>query len=200
MKFVAASLAVLSLGLATPALAQTAPPVRYALSFDNAAHHEARIVANWREVRPGPLRIEMSRASPGRYAIHEFAKNVYSVTAVDGAGRPLTVERTDPYGWTIVGHDGTVTVTYTLFGDRADGTYAQIDATHAHLNMPATLLWAPDYQDRPVEVTFPEPGLAHRDPTGPDRSPQGLHRAEPPVPDGQPDRAQRPSGARVAGR
>lgn len=157
MKFVAASLAVLSLGLAAPALAQTAPPVRYALSFDNAAHHEARIVANWREVRPGPLRIEMSRASPGRYAIHEFAKNVYSVTAVDGAGRPLTVERTDPYGWTIIGHDGTVTVTYTLFGDRADGTYAQIDATHAHLNMPATLLWAPDYQDRPVEVTFHSP-------------------------------------------
>ncbi|WP_420479819.1 M61 family metallopeptidase [Brevundimonas sp. FT23028] len=162
MKCVAVSLAVLSLGLATPALAQTAPPVRYALSFDNAAHHEARITATWRDMGSGPVRLEMSRSSPGRYAIHEFAKNVYSLTAVDGAGRPLVVERTDPYGWTVAGHDGTVTVTYTLFGDRADGTYAQIDATHAHLNMPATLLWARGQDDRPVELTFRAPDPSWR--------------------------------------
>lgn len=154
MKFVAASLAVLSLGLATPVLAQTPPPVRYELSFENSAHHEAQVRVTYSDLAGGPVRFEMSRSSPGRYAIHEFAKNVYSLTAVDGAGRPLTVERTDPYGWTVSGHDGTVTVTYTLFGDRADGSYAQIDATHAHLNMPATLLWAVGYDERPVTLTF----------------------------------------------
>jgi predicted metalloprotease with PDZ domain len=158
MKLVAASLAVLSLGLAAPALAQqSAPPVHYDLSFDNAAHHEARITVTYRDLGREPVRFEMSRSSPGRYAIHEFAKNVYSVTAVDGTGRPLTVERTDPYGWTVVGHDGTVSVTYTLFGDRADGTYAQIDTAHAHLNMPATLMWARGYDDRPVELRFHAP-------------------------------------------
>jgi predicted metalloprotease with PDZ domain len=154
MKFVAANLAVLSLGLATPVLAQTPPPVRYELSFENSAHHEAQVRVTYSDLAGGPVRFEMSRSSPGRYAIHEFAKNVYSLTAVDGAGRPLTVERTDPYGWTVSGHDGTVTVTYTLFGDRADGTYAQIDATHAHLNMPATLLWAVGYDERPFTLTF----------------------------------------------
>jgi len=157
MKFAAISLAALSLGLATPVLAQTAPPVRYELSFENAVHHEARITVTYRDVGRAPVRFEMSRSSPGRYAIHEFAKNVYSVTAVDGAGRPLTVERTDPYGWTVAGHDGTVSVTYTLFGDRADGTYAQIDAAHAHLNMPASLMWARGFDDRPVELTFHSP-------------------------------------------
>ena len=157
MKFVAVSLAVLSLGLATPVLAQTAPPVRYELSFDNAVHHEARITVTYRDLGREPARFEMSRSSPGRYAIHEFAKNVYSVSAVDGAGRPLTVQRTDPYGWTVAGHDGTVSVTYTLYGDRADGTYAQIDATHAHLNMPATLMWARGHDDRPVELRFRSP-------------------------------------------
>lgn len=154
MKFVAASLAVLSLGLAAPVLAQTPPPIRYELSFENSAHHEAQVRVTYSDLVGGPVRFEMSRSSPGRYAIHEFAKNVYSLTAADGAGRPLTVERTDPYGWTVSGHDGTVTVTYTLFGDRADGTYAQIDATHAHLNMPATLLWAVGYDERPVTLTF----------------------------------------------
>lgn len=142
--------------LAGPVRAQepAGPPVEYALSFDNAVHHEARITATWRDVGDGPLRLEMSRSSPGRYAIHEFAKNVYSVSAVDGAGRPLQIGRTDPYGWTIAGHDGTVTVAYTLFGDRADGTYAQIDAEHAHLNMPATLMWAEGFDQRPVQLSF----------------------------------------------
>lgn len=162
MKFAAISLAALSLGFASPVLAQTAPPVRYELSFDNAVHHEARVTVTWREMGREPVRFEMSRSSPGRYAIHEFAKNVYSLAAVDGAGRPLEVERTDPYGWTVSGHDGTITVTYTLFGDRADGTYAQIDATHAHLNMPATLLWARGYDDRPVELTFRSPDPSWR--------------------------------------
>jgi len=163
MKFAIAGLAAISLGfVAAPAWAQTAPPVRYDLSFENAVHHEARITVTYRDVGRAPVRFEMSRSSPGRYALHEFAKNVYSVSAVDGAGRPLSVERTDPYGWTVGGHDGTVSVTYTLYGDRADGTYAQIDAAHAHLNMPAALMWARGFDDRPVELTFHSPNPAWR--------------------------------------
>jgi predicted metalloprotease with PDZ domain len=153
MKLVLAGLAALSLGLpAAPALAQQ--PVEYDLAFENAAHHEARITVTYRDLDPAPVRFEMSRSSPGRYALHEFAKNVYAVSAVDGGGRPLTVERTDPYGWTVGGHDGTVSVTYTLFGDRADGTYSQINGDHAHLNMPASLMWARGYDERSATLRF----------------------------------------------
>src|ERR1700749_2424690 len=120
----AAALAAWGLASA-PVLAQ-APgpggPVQYEVSFDNAVHHEARITATWRHVR-GPLTVRMSRSSPGRYAIHEFAKNVYSVSATAGPGRPLAIQRRDPYSWTLAGHDGTVRVTYTLFADWGDGTY-----------------------------------------------------------------------------
>lgn len=129
-------------------------PVQYEVSLENAGHHEARIQATYRGVPSGPLKLRMSRSSPGRYAIHEFAKNVYQVSATDGAGKPLTVERIQPYGWTVAGHDGTVRVTYTLYADRGDGTYSQIDATHAHLNMPATFLWAQGYDAKPIRVTF----------------------------------------------
>ena len=141
-------------GAPVQAAATAGPPVEYQLSFANAAHHEARITVTYRDVGAAPVRFQMSRSSPGRYAIHEFAKNVYSVSATDGAGRALAVERTDPYGWTVAGHDGTVTLSYTLFADRADGTYSQIDATHAHLNMPATLMWAQGFEDRPVSLRF----------------------------------------------
>ncbi len=62
--------------------------------------------------------------------------------------------RPDPYSWLVTGHDGTVNVTYTLFGNRADGTYTGITSLYAHLNMPATFMWAEGLENRPVEVTF----------------------------------------------
>ncbi len=136
-------------------------PIRYDLSFNNATHREARISVTYDGLEAGYVRFQMSRSSPGRYAIHEFAKNVYSVSAVDSAGRPLKVEKSDPYGWTVPTHDGTVVLSYTLFADRADDTYSQIDPTHAHLNMPATLMWASGQDDaRPVEVRFHRPNAS----------------------------------------
>ena len=131
-----------------------AAPVQYDISFENAAHNEAQVTATFRGAPAGPLTVRMSRSSPGRYAIHEFAKNVYRLSATDGAGKPLAVTRSDPYAWSIAGHDGTVKVTYTLFADRGDGTYSQIDTTHAHLNMPASFLWASGYDDKPIRIRF----------------------------------------------
>lgn len=149
-----AALAVLL--AAAPAAAQGS--VEYDVRFPNRAHHEAEVTATFRGVPPGrPLQLRMSRSSPGRYALHEFAKNVYAVRAADGQGRALAFTRPDPHQWDVAGHDGTVTVRYTLFGDRADGTYAAIDASHAHLNAPATFLWARGMEDAPVRVRFERP-------------------------------------------
>jgi len=54
----------------------------------------------------------------------------------------------------VSGHTGTVVFSYTLYADRADGTYAGIDLTRAHLNIPATFAWAPTLTMRPIQVTF----------------------------------------------
>jgi predicted metalloprotease with PDZ domain len=108
-------------------------------------------------VASGPLDVWMSRSSPGRYALHEFAKNVYGVKAADGRGRTLAITRPNAYSWRVSGHDGTVKVSYTLFADRADGTYSGIDNTHAHLNMPATFMWAKGQEERPIEIRFRSP-------------------------------------------
>lgn len=114
--------------------------VRYNLRFPNAAHHEAEVSATFSGVSAPVLEVVMSRSSPGRYAPHDFAKNIYNVSAADGEGHKLDITRPNPYGWNIVAPASVVVVRYTLFGDRADGTYDAIDETHAHLNMPATLV------------------------------------------------------------
>ena len=51
-------------------------------------------------------------------------------------------------------HSGTVRVRYKVFGDRLDGTYVAIDARHAHINIPAALMWARGLESRAVRVTF----------------------------------------------
>jgi predicted metalloprotease with PDZ domain len=137
-----------------PLAANSQSPVEYDISFDNAAHHEARITVRWHDIGDQPLQLRMSRSSPGRYALHEFGKNVYNVWVVNGEGEQLDVTRPDPYQWDVAGHDGTVSVTYTLYADRAGGTYSGIDLTHAHLNMPATFMWARGFDDHPIRITF----------------------------------------------
>ncbi|MEO5975532.1 MAG: PDZ domain-containing protein [Chryseolinea sp.] len=126
----------------------------YEISFENAVHHEANVTATFRNLEDEVLEVRMSRSSPGRYALHEFAKNVYNVKAVDSKGKLLTITRPNPYQWDVSGHDGTVTFTYTIFGDRGDGTYMQVDETHAHLNIPATFVFARGLDHRPVRVNF----------------------------------------------
>jgi predicted metalloprotease with PDZ domain len=133
------------------------PEVNYEISFPNAAHHEAVVNVTYSRLTARPLELRMSRSSPGRYALHEFAKNVYNVSAVDSAGKKLPITRPNEHQWNVSGHGGYVRVTYTLYADRADGTYSGIDRTHAHLNMPATFMFARNTFNRPVRIRFNVP-------------------------------------------
>lgn len=126
----------------------------FTISFENANHHEAVITASFPNVTSDTLSLRMSRTSPGRYALHEFAKNVYGFQATDGKGNTIKIFRPDPYQWLITGHNGTVNISYTLFANRGDGTYSQVDETHAHLNIPATFMYAPSLSERTIDITF----------------------------------------------
>jgi predicted metalloprotease with PDZ domain len=128
--------------------------VSYSISFENAVHHEAEVEVSFTDVQPGKFAFRMSRTSPGRYALHEFAKNVYNVKATNGKGEALEITRPDPYQWVVNSNDGTVNVSYTLFANRGDGTYSQVDETHAHLNIPATFMYAPSHSESPINITF----------------------------------------------
>jgi predicted metalloprotease with PDZ domain len=132
-------------------------PVEYRLSFPEPEHRWMQVEATFRNVPAGPLQLRMSRTSPGRYALHEFAKNVFDVQVRDGKGAPLTPTRPDLHQWDVTGHDGTVVISYRVFGDRIDGTYLAIDSTHAHMNMPATLMWARGFESRPARVRLEQP-------------------------------------------
>ncbi len=81
---------VLSCVLATVAAAQQ--PVQYKVSFPEPEHHYAQVEVTWPGVTGATLEARMSRSSPGRYAVHEFAKNVFDVHAFDGHGKELNAD------------------------------------------------------------------------------------------------------------
>src|SRR5262245_42144740 len=146
---------VIIVATALPSFAQA--PVDYRLSFPTPEHRWLQVEVTFTDIPAGPLQLRMSRTSPGRYALHEFAKNVFDVTVRDGAGKALTPTRPDLHQWDVTGHNGTVVVTYRVFGDRTDGTYLSVDASHAHMNMPASLIGARGFEMRPVRIRFEQP-------------------------------------------
>src|SRR5262245_47663036 len=109
---------VMSLVIAAAAAAQQ--PVQYKLSFPEPEHHYAQVEVTWPEVTGATLEARMSRSSPGRYAVHEFSKNVFDVHAFDGHGKELKPTRPNPYQWNVSGHDGTVRIAYKIFGNQVD--------------------------------------------------------------------------------
>src|SRR3954470_5188928 len=129
-----------------------AAPTRYQFSFPEPQHRWMQVEATFPDLPPGTLELRMSRSSPGRYSLHDFAKNVYDVRVAGSDGRELATTRPDPYGWNVAEHGSTVTVQYKVFGDRVDGTYLGVDTTHAHINMPAVVMWARGLDDRPAIV------------------------------------------------
>ena len=143
----------IAVALAQP---QAGGEIVYKVTISAPEHHVADIEVTFPNVT-GTLQARMSRSSPGRYAVHEFAKNVFDVHAFDGRGQELKIVRPNPYEWDVAGHDGTVRVTYKIYGDLVDGTYLGIDTSHAHMNMPATFMWARGLDDRPSRFTFTVP-------------------------------------------
>lgn len=133
------------------------PPVSYELRFPEPQHRWMEVEVTLTALPPEPLSMRMSASSPGRYARHDFAKNVFRVQAFDGAGDALKPVRSAPARWDVTGHDGAVRFVYRVYGDRVDGTYLAVDDTHAHVNMPAGLMWGHGLEDRPVTVRFEPP-------------------------------------------
>lgn len=150
------SLATVLLLAAAPGLSAQAS-VRYEISFPNRVHHEAEVTAVFSDLNPGTLELRMSRTSPGRYALHEFAKNIYNFRATGADGRAVTVTRPNLHQWNVSGHGGEVRVSYMLYGDHADGTYVGIDETHGHLNMPAAFMYARGLRSRAIELNVHVP-------------------------------------------
>ncbi|MGE3840507.1 MAG: M61 family metallopeptidase [Vicinamibacterales bacterium] len=131
--------------------------VEYTISVPQPAHRYVRVSILF-PAQPGRvLDIHMSRSSPGRYALHEFAKNVFGEEALDAQGSRLPLERTGIDRWTVTARDSAVRFTYNVYGDTLNGTHLAVDESHAHMNAPATLAWTRGLEDAAARVRLVQP-------------------------------------------
>ncbi len=165
------------LAVATNQSVEETTNIAYQLSFPNFNHHELEVILWITNLKPGPLQLRMSRASAGRYGTHEFAKNMYNLQAFDvvrntvtltkkqagylidnfQTSKKLTTKQIEADVYEIAQHGDKVKIQYTLYGHTIDGTYLGIDETHAHINMPATILWAIGLEKEPIQIRFELP-------------------------------------------
>lgn len=143
---------IFSLTFLHPSLSQDT--VTYRIYFPNAVHHEAEISIRLEGVQANELTAIMSKSSPGRYAIHDFGKNIYNLKAYDDDNANVTIRKSEPDIWKLSGINNILNVSYTLYANHADGTYSGIDAEFANLNMPATFLWIKGMDHIPIKVIF----------------------------------------------
>src|ERR1051326_401126 len=71
------------------ARAQSQQPIIYKVTFPEPEHHWMQVEITFANLGAQPLDVRMSRSSPGRYAVAEFAKNVFWFEAYNGKGQKL---------------------------------------------------------------------------------------------------------------
>lgn len=124
--------------------------IQYSLELSNIHHHELGVLVSFTDIPFDTLEIRMPNTSPGRYATHNFAKNIYNEKATDSKGREVKLIRISPSSWKIPVTKSEVHFSYTLYGNHADGTYSGFDGSKIHMNMPATFVYGVGLDTRPI--------------------------------------------------
>ena len=126
----------------------------YEISFRNAAHHEATVTAVFSNLQPGSVNLLMAKKSPDSYGEFNFAQNIYNLKITSSKGRDLKVNEISLNEWEVVKHDGEIRVSYTLFGDKADGIFSLISEEQTIINNPSAFIYVPTLSSRPVEIKY----------------------------------------------
>ena len=132
-----------------------APParatIRYEISLARPAQHQFHVTMTIPDVRQSVV-VQMP-AWNTLYQIRDFAYHVAALHAVDAAGKPLRVSRSDKQTWTIQGQ-GEVRVEYADYWDEAGPFGTQLSNEHAFLNLAMVLCYVPDRRAEESTVHF----------------------------------------------
>jgi predicted metalloprotease with PDZ domain len=130
------------------------PTLRYTLDLRQPNGHLAAVTL----LAPSPgarIVFAMPAWYPGRYSIYNFAVNVQQARASCAAGgAPLAVRRLDPNRWQVsTGGCPTVRWQYRVYGNTPlNGSFFQLDATHANLNGGAVFMVPEGDKPDPVRL------------------------------------------------
>jgi predicted metalloprotease with PDZ domain len=161
-----ACLATLSFGPAVKAAvraeqAVTEAPLQleYHLRIARPSTHLAEVEIDARGVHAPTLDFVLPAWSPGRYAIYDFAKNVQEFEASGSDGRSIPWSQPDKQTWHVeaASAGGEIRVRYRIFGNDLNGSFSQIDATHANLNGASIYMYVDGHKPDPIHLQVDPP-------------------------------------------
>lgn len=143
---------------AQAASAQSSLQLQYQLRIDQPSEHLADVEIDARGVSSATLDFAMPAWSPGRYAIYDFAKNVQEFAVTDAEGHPLKWSQPDKQTWSVeTGGASEVRARYKVFGNDLNGSFSQIDTTHANLNGASMFMYIAGHKPDPIHLEIAAP-------------------------------------------
>lgn len=118
------------------------------------------------------LDFQMSKWSPGRYAVFDFAKNVQEFQAYTATCRqredapssancqisPLTFARVDGQTWRVETKGAQrLNVRYKVFANDLSGTFSQLNSRHANYNGGSIFMYIVNHKPDPVRLVIEPP-------------------------------------------
>jgi predicted metalloprotease with PDZ domain len=148
---------------ASPALAQTAGPIRYTLRFPAPQTHYVEVEAAVPAAREGRTDLFMAVWTPGSYLVREYARHVEGVLAKASDGRALPVEKTAKNRWRVAnGSAPAFTLSYRVYGREMTVRTNWIEDSFAMLNGAATLITLAERGPRAHEISIELPAAWSR--------------------------------------
>jgi len=88
------------------------------------------------------------------YQVRDFSQYIDRVTASGPSGQALEVRKTDKSSWEVSGAGAGVVVEYDIVADDAGPYGAEINVTHAFLNLAQVLMYSPESRSWNEQVQF----------------------------------------------
>lgn len=106
----------------------------------------------------GPARLVMPSWTPGSYLMREFPRNVVSLEASDGAGRPLGARKTDKNTWAVDAPEGGVLrARWVVHADELSVRTSHMDASHAFVSPTSVFAYLDGRRDEPLRLEVEPP-------------------------------------------
>jgi predicted metalloprotease with PDZ domain len=162
-------LALLALAPVCARAQDTAAPaykIAYNIGMTDPASHVFRVEVRVEGLTSiGHVDFQMPRWSPGRYAVFDFAKNVYGARALGPCHRNercgtkgYPVERIDTQTWRVSAPElSKITFSYNVYADDLSGTFSQLDARHANFNGASVFVYVVGHKHDPVTLKVGAP-------------------------------------------
>lgn len=132
--------------------------LKYFLRATSLEEHLFEVKIQIKGISSKEVEVALPAWSPGRYVIHNFAKNVQDFSVQNQKGKNLFWQKIDKQTWRIdCAEERELEINYRVFGDNLSGTFSQLDKDHANFNGASVFMYVVGYKENAIELKIEKP-------------------------------------------